>query len=367
MDAVTVSTTALDSFATDLVGALGAPPEIAEAVAASLVDADARGHRSHGVIRIPWYAEMIEAGELDPGATPTVCHDDAATSLVDGRFAFGQVVGREAVDVAVEKALNAGVAAVGVGDATHLGRIGEWAERASAAGVAFVAFVNTQGGAVTVAPPGSADRRLSTNPVAVGVPTFDALEYPLVLDAATSQVAHGKVKEKVATGEALPEDWAVTEDGRPVTDASAFVAGAGALLPLGGRASGYKGFGLAVVAELLAGIAGDALVAGQRESPWPRNAAAFFALDPLRFTTHEGIEARVRALVDHLQSARPADDLDPGDGAAGDGWLLPGEAEHRAAETAREAGVEVPVRVAASLRTLAEERGVGDAVPASLR
>lgn len=346
----------LRAFTRDLLGGVGTPDEQARQVARSLVGSDLRGHTSHGVLRVPWYVEMAEAGQLDPGATPTVEAADGATASIDGRRAFGQVVGRTVVREATERAAAHGVAAVGVRDATHLGRVGEWAARAADAEVCLLAFVNTQGGARTVAPPGSADRLLSTNPVAVGLPTFDALDFPVVLDAATSQVAHGKIRERAATGEPIPEGWTVGADGAPVRDAEAFLDGEGAIRPLGGGVSGYKGFGLSVVTELLAAFVGTGQVAGGGDD-WANNAAAFLAVDPLRFLAREAAADRVGTLADHLRSADPDPDVAVGAGASGSGPLLPGEAEHRAAERHRETGVPVPDRVLADLRSLAEEHG----------
>jgi uncharacterized oxidoreductase len=356
---------ALERFATALVAELGAPESTAERVAASLVGADLGGHTSHGVLRLPLYAEMIDADRLDPKATPTVEREDETSATIVGRDAFGQIVGPEAVDLAAAKASDRGTAAVGVRDATHLGRVGEWAERAVEAGMGFAAFVNVQGGSQTVAPPGSADRRLATNPVAFGVPTFGALEFPLVLDAATSQVAHGKIRERAHADEPLPDDWTVTPSGDPETDATAFEEGSGALLPLGGTTAGYKGFGLAVVTELLAGIAGDAAVAGQRTHNWADNAALFLTFDPTRFTTETGVRDRVTALADHLRSADYSHPIPAGAAAKGEEALLPGEAEYRTAAERREAGIPLPDRVAASLRDLAADQGLADEIPAA--
>lgn len=355
----------LERFGRDIVAGLGAPASTAGRVAESLVGADLRGHTSHGVLRLPLYAEMVDADRLDPEATPTVEAEDEVTATVDGHDAFGQVVGPEAVDLAVSMAADHGTAAVGIRDATHLGRIGEWAERATGAGMGFAAFVNVQGGAQTVAPPGSADRRLATNPVAFGVATFGALEFPLVVDVATSQVAHGKIRERAYADEPLADEWTVTASGDSETDARAFERGAGAMLPLGGTTAGYKGFGLAVVTELFAGIAGDAAVAGQRTHDWADNAALFVAFDPTRFTTEAGVRERVTALADHLRSADYSPSISAGAAAKGEKALLPGEAEHRTAAERREEGIPLPDQIAASLRKLATDRGLGDAVPAA--
>jgi uncharacterized oxidoreductase len=165
----------------------GAPPAVAEQVAASLVRADLRGHESHGVVRLATaYGSMVEAEAVDPAATATVDTRDGATVAVDGRRAFGQHTGRVAV--------NSGVSTP------------------------------------TVTVPGSADRRLSTNPIAVGLPAFDARPFPVVLDVATSQVAHGKVTRRHVDGETMPADWTVTDDGEGVPGATAFEEGVGALL-----------------------------------------------------------------------------------------------------------------------------------------
>ena len=370
----------LTAFATALLESLDAPPDAAEAVAGSLVAADCRGHASHGVIRIPWYAAMIGADELRPEAVPDVSRRDGPIASVDGNRGFGQLAGRLAVEESVSTASAHGVGLVGVSDATHLGRIGEWAERAAAEGMCFAAFVNTQGGTATVAPPGSARRTLATNPIAFGIPAFGALDFPLVLDIATSQVAHGKIKEHAAAGSPLPAGWTVGGSGvdesgssrpptgrdasgdEPVRDADAFAAGEGALLPLGGRTAGYKGFGLALVVELLAAIAGDGVVAGERESPYPSNAACFAAFDPTRFTTREAIARRVSVLAEHVREAAAGP---PGPGASGNRYLLPGEPEHRAEQESRASGVALSEGVAESLRDLAAARGVGP-VPTAL-
>jgi uncharacterized oxidoreductase len=348
----------LEAVARTLV-ATDAPDAAAEAVAASLVGADLRGHGSHGVIRVPLYAEKVAEGLLDPDATPTVEHDGGATVRLDGHRAYGQVVGREMVVTLCERAVEHGVAAVGVRDATHLGRIGEWAERTADAGLCFAGFVNSQSGGYNVAPAGSADRLLSTNPVCFGVPTFDALDHDVVLDMATSQVAHGKVRERAWVGEPVPEGWAVDDAGAPYTDAAEFEEGVvGAQLPLGGTVAGYKGTGLAAVAELFAGIFGDGAVAGEREGVESNNAALFLAFDPLRFTDRAGVERRVRALRDHLDAADYDAGPSPGVAATGDRFVLPGRPEHETAERYRREGVPLDDAVAARLRDLAAERGV---------
>lgn len=347
----------LEATAERIVAALGAPADVARDVAASLVEADCRGHGSHGVVRLGQYAEMIDDGAIDPAAEPRCRELTPATAHVDGRSAFGQYTGRLATATAIELAETCGVGVVGVRNGTHLGRLGEWAERATAEGMVLAVVANTQGGALTVAPPGSAEPRLATNPIAVGVPSFGALPFPIVYDAATSQVANGKIREREHTGESLPGSWTTTPDGEAITDPAAFFdpEEPGALLPLGGHATGHKGFGLAVVVELLAGLVGDGAVAGESDPDWFDNAATVVAIDPRRFTTRETARERVATLAAHLRSAELSPSLPT---ATADRPLLPGEPEHETARERLEHGIPLDDRVLASLLELADELDV---------
>ena len=364
----TLSPAQLDGFVTELLIEHGTPRRLAEPVAASLVGADLRGHNSHGAMRVPRYGRMIADGAIVPDVEPTADHD-GATGLVDGHDAYGQLVGRVGVETAIEAAEETGLAAIGVRNASHLGRVGEWAERAADQGYLFLAFVNTQGGSATVAAPGTVDRRLSTNPIAVGVPTFDELPFSIVLDAATSQVANGKVRDRVARGEPVPEGWLIGPDGETMTDGARFMNGEGAALPLGGLLSGYKGFGFGIIAELMAGIVSDGLVMGQRSADWASNAAAFIAIDPLSFTTRSAVEARIAALAGHVKSAAPLAAVPVTGGAKPELLALPGEPEYRTAMDRLAEGVPLPDRVVDELVEIAAESDreieIPDGLPAN--
>lgn len=351
----TVSADALEQFARRAIEAYGADAETAETVARSLVSADLVGHTSHGSVRVPYYADLAAEGSLDPTATPTVESAGPFTQIVGGA-AFGQVTGRRAVESLVQTATERGVGVVGVRDSGHLGRIGEWAERVTDEGLLFASWVNLQGGSQRIAPHGTADRRLGTNPMTFGVPVFGALPFNLVYDGATSQVAHGKIIERDGSGERLPEAWTVTESGDPVEHAAEFESYEGAMLPLGGRESGYKGFNLATMTELFAAIIGDGPVSTEENQDWIGNGAAFVAIDPTIFTTREEIRTRVEALAQHLRSAEPIDD---------DEVLLPGEVEYRTAQRREEEGIPVEDAVADRLRTLAADLDIEGALPPS--
>lgn len=355
----------LQAFARDVVRAYGADDTAAQQVAESLVEADLRGHRSHGTIRLPMlYRRMLDAGVIDPAATPELLDGSGATATVDGHNAFGQVVGRRAVDVATEQAAEHGVAAVGVRNGAHLGRIGEWAERAAGRGFLFAAWVNTGGLAPLVALPGGAARRIATNPIAFGTPSFGALEFPVVLDMATSQVAHGKVSKRAVEGQPLPEGWVIDASGEFVTNGERYEAGDGAILPLGGLTAGHKGFGLAVIAELFAGILGDAFVTGQDAAGVVNNAATFVAVDPDRFSAPDANKARIEALAETVATEDYSDGIPAGDAARGDRALLPGESEHRTRAEREAEGIPLAPATVDLFVALADELGV-EALPPS--
>lgn len=362
----------LERYARTLLEAVGASERTATSVAESLVTADLRGHSSHGVIRIPLYDQMIDDGVLDPTATPEVVRERGATVAVDGNDAFGQVVGRRTVDAVVEKAKTHGVAIGGIRNGSHLGRVGEWGEVATDAGLLFTANVNTQGGGQSVAPAGSTTRRFATNPLVYAVPTFDRLKFPILLDISTAQVAHGKISQYEHADRELPDGWAVSPDGESITspaDVNAFsdTGERGALRPLGGTTSGYKGTGLSVLTELFAGIVGRAPVVGQTDPEWFSNAASFVAIDPLAFSSIEAIESKVDSVVTQLEETPMHPDVSVGTGAFGEELLVPGEAEYESTRQRTAEGIPVPDCVKEALRTLAVEHDLQADIPDSLQ
>ncbi|MEF8790951.1 MAG: Ldh family oxidoreductase [Haloarculaceae archaeon] len=352
----------LERFVVDVCTALGAPAAAAEAVGHSLVAADLRGHGSHGVMRVPNYVERARSGDIDPEATPEVQERSPSAVHVDGHCAFGQYVGRVATEELIDRAAG-GVAVAGVRNATHLGRLGEWAERAAAEGLLF--FGLASGSVAVVAPAGSTERRFSTNPMAFGVPTFDALEFPIVLDMATSQTAYGKIRERVRTGDPAADGWTVSASGDPVRDAEAFQAGEGALRPLGGTVAGHKGYGMALIVELFAAFAGDAGVISQ-DSRSGGNAATFVAIDPLAFSSEGSLRERLASLAAYLGTFESAPDVATGVAAADGVGLFPGEPEHGTALERTETGIPLDEGVAATLVDTARDLDLLDSLPEGL-
>ena len=332
----------LEIFARDILNALTFQPDTSAAVASSLILADRLGVCTHGIGMLPLYTEMISAGAINPQALPSVEYTSGKNIKVDGQLAFGQLTGRKAVSLGVQTAREHGVAVVGIRNGSHLGRLGEWAQMATAAGMVFMALANTGGGAKNVAAHGGHERKLSTNPLAFGVPTFGVLPFDIIVDFASSQISGSVIRERYLAGAPLEDEWTTTDSGQPVSDAGAFMRGMGALLPLGGRLTGHKGYGLSVVAELLGGFAGG-MVVGQENPDWFSNAALFTILDPTEFLPIHELEERVFAVSNHLRD---------------DYVKLPGEGAFQRALAAKEQGIDVPQHVLDSLRVLSEEIGV---------
>lgn len=287
------------SIAREVLEALDAPTATAARVIDSLLAADRRGVGTHGLGLLPLYADLVNAGVIDPRSHPETEILSDSLARIDGRRAFGQLTGACAVDLGLKLVKRHGIAAVGVKDGTHLGRLGEWAERACDGGAVFLAFTNTSGGALNVAGADSGQRLLSTNPLAIGVPTFEALEHHMVIDFASSQVSGSRIRDIANAGGRLDPDWLVPLQGGETDDPQAFLDQSAALRPLGGRTAGHKGFGLMVAGEMLSALAG-ALMAGEGETAWFSNGALFCFLDASRFTDTREWGARARDFRDYL-------------------------------------------------------------------
>ncbi len=244
----------LRDFVSGLFTAAGAPADEAEIVAASLVESNLRGYDSHGVLLARWYLSQIKHGEVVPGAPFKIVADLPGLIAGDGGLGFGQVQCGRLVDAVSARARENGSATGSMRRSGHIGRLGEWVERAALQGLAALIAVNDNGVVRTVAPPGGTAGRISTNPIAIGVPTGGV---PLVLDISTSAVANGKVRVARVEGRQVPLGWLQDAQGNPTTDPKVMLADPpGALRPFGGDQD-FKGFGLGLLFDILvSGLSG---------------------------------------------------------------------------------------------------------------
>ncbi|MFC1886510.1 malate/lactate/ureidoglycolate dehydrogenase [Thermodesulfobacteriota bacterium] len=257
-----------ENLITEIFAAKGCNAHEAATIAMRLCGANLRGHDSHGIIRVPRYADRMDQGMMFANKRAEMVIDGAAFAVMDGQRGFGQTIGEQAVDAGIARAKQNGLAIVGLRNSGHLGRIGDWAERAAAENLVSMHFVNVRG-SLLVAPFGGSDRRMSTSPLAIGIPVQNG--DPIILDMATSTVAEGKALVAFQSGKSLPDGALVDSAGNPSTDPRHLYGdvpegeapnpglGPGALTPFGL----HKGSGLNFMMEMLAGaLTGSGCTAG---------------------------------------------------------------------------------------------------------
>ena len=340
----------LTSFVTRIFVAAGASDPFAGKVAHHLVAANLKGHDSHGVGMVPAYVGNIRAGHLDMAAEAELVRDNGAVMLVDGHFGFGQVVGSQATEMAIERARQTGVVCMGVRNCHHLGRIGSYGEQCGAAGMVSMHFVNVVGHGPLVSPFAGRDRRMSTNPFCCVVPRGE--EPPIVLDMATSAIAQGKVRVAYMKGEPVPDGSLIDHQGAPTSDPKVmFEEPFGSLGPFGA----HKGYGLAVMCELLGGgLAGQwTAQPGKPRENTIVNHMLMFVLDPEAFGGVEGFQTEVNAMVDYLHDTTPAEGADR--------VRVPGEPEREALVERTANGVLIDDNSWAGIRKAAEVAGMSEA------
>lgn len=327
--------------------AAGAPAAEAETVMRHCVNANLAGHDSHGIIMIPSYIERVKVGHIVPGAPWKIVQESPTTTVVDGHWGFGYVVNERAMKYTIEKARTANVAAATVFRQGHIGRLASYPLMAAEQGMIGLITADSGRSPKAVAPFGGAEARLGTNPISIAVPSD--LGSPLFLDMATSAVAAGKISLAVARKQDVPLGWIIDKDGRQTTDPTRHRQG-GALLPLGGS-EGYKGYGLAVMVEILCGLLTGL---GFGVEPTGRhNDGCFMAVFKVdAFRPLAEFKKEVAAFARYLNDTKPAEGFDR--------VYYPGEIEHLKEVDRRENGIEVEEATFQKLRDLANGYGVAD-------
>ena len=293
----------LEDVGTRIFESRGAPTTAARTVAASLVTASLMGHDSHGVMRIARYVDKIVQGTLDPAAAPEVSRRLGATAVVDGGRGFGQVAAQYGTRLAIELARTHGIGAVALARTNHVGRLGAYAERISAAGQIGLIFASGAGPGGSVAPYGGSERMFGTNPLAWSLPVPEG-RGPLVADFSTSMIPEGKIAVAQARGESLPPGAVIDREGRATTDADAFYDG-GALLPFGG----HKGSSLVLLIELMASLLAGSVPSSSSEYR-PGNPTLILALSVEAFIPRDDYVRHTADLLQRIESSPPAEGFD---------------------------------------------------------
>src|ERR1700755_1056268 len=281
----------LRTLATRIVAAGGSSTTEADIVADHLIEANLRGHDSHGVGMLVAYVRDFEAGTMKPNQKPEVVSDTGTIWVWDAHAGYGQVVARQAVEWAIEAARKHGVSAHGLRNAHHIGRVGTYGEIAARAGMVALHFVNVASGPPGVAPFRGREGRFLTNPVCVAIPGTGA-NAPILLDFATSRVALGKVRVAHNAKKPMIDGALLDHAGKPTTNPSVmYTEPRGVVLPFGE----HKGSGLALVCELLAGaIVGSTSVSTM--TPPERgilNGMLTIVIDPARLNTRDAMLAEI--------------------------------------------------------------------------
>ncbi len=338
-----VSADGLRNLSFRIFRSLGSSETESRRVADHLVEANLRGHDSHGVGMLPVYVANALSGEMILNRAPDVARDLGTLLVCDGGRGVGQTIAAESMELACVRAAAHGSCIMAVRNSHHMGRIGAWAEQCAAQGMISIHFVNVVS-TPSVAPFGGRAPRVGTNPFAVGVPRKDAP--PAIVDFATSRIAVGKVRVAHNTGAALPEGMLLDGEGNPTTDPGAhFREPKGAILPFGE----HKGWSLAFACEALAAaLSGGQTQKGPKSRDAVINCLMSIVVDPRVIGTQESYFAELEDFIRWVQAPGPT----------GGDVLLPGDAERRMREERLASGVPIDHRTREQLIASATKAGL---------
>ena len=336
-----------------VVAGFGSSEAEIEAVAGNLIEANLTGHDSHGIGMLPRYAEAWREGGLKPNAHVRTVLDAGAMLRLDGDQGFGQVIGVEAMALGIARAKQTGCCIVALGNSHHLGRIGAWAEQAAEAGLVSLHFVNVISRGI-VAPFGGADARFGTNPFTAGVPMPG--RPPMILDFATSMLAQGKTRVAHNKGELIEPGCLIDDAGRPTRDPRySVVEPFGAILTFGA----HKGYGLAVLCELLGGALAAGLTqhTGDTSRKRVHNGMLSVLIDPAALGERAAFEREVLAFTDWVLASPPQEGIDR--------VRLAGEPERESRARRLKEGVPVDATTWLQILSAAQQLGVDPQAVAS--
>lgn len=334
----------LRAFAERVLTAAGLRPLDAAVVAEALVWADLRGIEPHGVARLPLCVDRLQAGGNPPDARPAVIAEGATTALLDARDALGQLAGVRAMEIAIAKAKRERLGAVVVRNSSSLGALGYYPLLAAQQGLIGLIITNSM---PLLAPWGGARKLLGNQAYAIACPA--GRHAPLLLDTSTSATSWAHVRLAREQGRPLEPGLALDREGQPTTDPAAALEGL--LLPAGG----HKGYGLALLWEVLTGVLAGGAFAPDIGSPEaadrPQRVAHFvLALDPAAFLPLAEFKERVDLLIERVHAVPPA----PGVARV----RVPGERGAEVAAARERNGIPLPAARVAALRALAHQLGV---------
>ncbi len=351
----------VERFMADAFTALGVPPDDAAVCADVLIESDKRGIDSHGANRFkPIYYDRIRAGIQFPVTHYEVVREGPTTQVVDGHHGMGMVIGRRAMQTAIDKARLYGMGMVAVRNSTHYGIAGYYATMATQQGMIGITGTNAR---PSIAPTFGVENMLGTNPLTFGIPTDE--DFPFVLDCATSIVQRGKIEYYARVGQDTPAGQVIDTAGAIRTDSAGILEdltrGTAALAPLGGvgeEMAGYKGYGYATVVEILSAALQQGhflrMLTGVRDGKQvPYGLGHFFlAIDVAAFTEPEDFRRTTGEILRELRGSKKA----PGAARI----YTAGEKEHLAWLERRHKGVPFTPGVMAEFIAVRDALGLTD-------
>jgi L-2-hydroxycarboxylate dehydrogenase (NAD+) len=348
---------ALREFSTRVFVHFGVPRNDATQAAEVLASADLRGIDSHGAARLHSYFDMLTLGRINPKPVIKVLRSTASTATIDGDNGLGLVVGPHANRFAMDMAERSGSGWVSVQNTNHYGIAGYYVLKALERELIGWAMTNST---KLVAPLWGAERMLGTNPIAIGFPGKEMP--PIVIDMSTSAAAYGKIEIARRRGEPIPEGWAIDSEGRATSNPNDMIAG-GALLPLGSdrERGGHKGYGLALMVDVLCGV-----LSGANWGPFtppfalrqeiPKRSVGkgighfFGAMQIDGFIDRDSFKRQIDDYIRVFRATKPT----PGT----NGVLIPGDPEREAENWRRKNGIPLILPVIEELRDIAQKTGI---------
>jgi len=336
----------LKTFCTRVLVKVGVPAQEAQVIVDSLLDADLRGIGSHGVLRLPTYVKRVRLGLMKAKAEYDYLADTPTITFIDGKLSFGQILGTVAIRIAIEKARKAGIALSVIRNGSHFGAAGYYAMKAAQNRLIGIVLTNT---APVIPAHGGASAVVGNNPISIAVPT-SIENRSIVLDAAMSEAAVGKIILAKEKGEPIPLTWATDKDGVPTSDPTEALKGL--MLPTGG----YKGFGLAFVFEILTGVLSGSDFSIRVKSVYknfdaPQRVGQFMVvIDPSVFMEYEMFVKKVDEFCELIKTSPKR--------AGVDTLFFPGEIEFNTWNQRTKEGIPVSLNILRELNELASNIGV---------
>lgn len=322
----------------------GVPESDADIVAGNLVDADLSGLPSHGVQRVKYYTDSIELGGTSAVCSLKIVADSPGGAVLDAQGGLGIVAAHRAMEMAIKKAEITGIGMVNVRNSNHCSCTAAYVKMAASRNMLGIASSNAP---KSMAPWGSREKFLGTNPLAIGAPTHGD---PIFIDMATSVVARGKIILADKKGEPIPEGWAIDIHGNPTTDAAKALEGS--VLPFGGA----KGSGIAMMIDIFCGVLSGSAYGGLINNPFSHpelsmnTGHSMTAIDISKFHDTEKFLSAMDSYRDEVKGLKKA--------AWASEIYLPGEIEQNNYRKNMREGIRIPDVVYAELEGLCRKLAI---------